>query len=120
MIIKRLSEHFLNSEFICKHCEMLPGEGIDMQLVYYLEILRHKLGDNPIRIISGYRCEAYNTKINGAKFSQHMLGKAADITIDNVSIIHIMAAANLLFYADGVGRYDSFIHVDTRGTRTRW
>lgn len=34
----------------------------------------------PIYINSGYRTEAYNKKINGAKNSQHCKGEAADIT----------------------------------------
>jgi hypothetical protein len=34
----------------------------------------------PIIVNSGYRCEALNKAIGGAKSSQHMLGEAADIT----------------------------------------
>jgi hypothetical protein len=35
----------------------------------------------PITVNSGYRCEALNKAIGGAKSSQHMLGEAADITV---------------------------------------
>jgi hypothetical protein len=35
----------------------------------------------PIIVNSGYRCEALNKAIGGAKSSQHMLGEAADITV---------------------------------------
>lgn len=34
----------------------------------------------PIYINSGYRCEELNRLVGGAKSSQHMTGKAADIT----------------------------------------
>lgn len=45
-----------------------------------LDPLREWYG-KPIKINSGYRCEALNKAIGGAKSSQHMLGEAADITV---------------------------------------
>lgn len=42
-----------------------------------LEPARMALG--PIRINSGYRCKALNTKVGGAWKSQHQFGQAADI-----------------------------------------
>ncbi len=37
----------------------------------------------PIYVNSGYRCEELNHLVGGAKNSQHMTGKAADITAGN-------------------------------------
>lgn len=45
-----------------------------------LDPLREWYG-KPIKVNSGYRCEALNKAIGGAKPSQHMLGEAADITV---------------------------------------
>lgn len=45
-----------------------------------LDPLREWYG-KPIIVNSGYRCEALNKAIGGAKSSQHMLGEAADITV---------------------------------------
>lgn len=45
-----------------------------------LDPLREWYG-KPIKVNSGYRCEALNKVIGGAKSSQHMLGEAADITV---------------------------------------
>lgn len=45
-----------------------------------LDPLREWYG-KPITVNSGYRCEALNKAIGGAKSSQHMLGEAADITV---------------------------------------
>lgn len=45
-----------------------------------LEPLRIKL-DQPVRITSGYRGPKLNKVIGGAKTSQHMEGKAADIHV---------------------------------------
>lgn len=49
-----------------------------------LEPLRADL-DRPIKITSGYRCEKLNKLIGGAKNSQHIEGKAADIRVEGIS-----------------------------------
>ena len=65
---------------------------------------------------SGFRSQQYNTKIKGAKNSQHMLGMAMDITWpgfkpnDENTEILIREAKKIGFR--GVGYYDSFIHLD--------
>jgi len=38
--------------------------------------------DEPIKIGSGYRCEALNKAVGGVSTSQHRLGQAADLCID--------------------------------------
>lgn len=45
-----------------------------------LDPLREWYG-KPIRVNSGYRCEALNEAIGGSDTSQHRLGEAADITV---------------------------------------
>lgn len=51
-----------------------------IQLVeHVLDPLRELYG-KPIRVNSAYRCEALNKAVNGSKTSDHMLGRAADIT----------------------------------------
>ena len=60
--------------------------------VNVLQPLRDWYG-KPIRIASGYRCQALNAYIGGSLNSQHMVGQAADIdTIeDNVKLFdHIL------------------------------
>ena len=44
-----------------------------------LDPLREAYG-KPIRVTSGYRCEALNKAVKGVKNSQHIKGQAADIT----------------------------------------
>lgn len=48
-----------------------------------LDPLRVALG-RPVRITSGYRSEALNDAIGGARGSQHMRGEAADIKVDGI------------------------------------
>lgn len=56
-----------------------------IRLMWRLEALRAKLGDHPIAINSGFRSVAYNKCINGATYSQHQYGTAADLRVLDVS-----------------------------------
>lgn len=60
-----------------------PSKDIEAKLQKLIEavldLLREWYG-KPIRVNSGYRCEALNEAIGGSKTSQHCLGEAADIT----------------------------------------
>ncbi|WP_415954317.1 D-Ala-D-Ala carboxypeptidase family metallohydrolase [Streptomyces sp. KLOTTS4A1] len=53
--------------------------------MWKLEAIRHKLGDNPITITSGFRSESCNTAVGGSKYSRHMYGDAADMWASTVS-----------------------------------
>ncbi len=46
---------------------------------HILDPIREAWG-KPIKINSGYRSKALNSKVGGSKTSDHMLGRAADIT----------------------------------------
>ena len=48
---------------------------------YVLEPLRVAMNE-PIKIGSGFRCEALNKAVGGVKNSQHLKGQAADLCID--------------------------------------
>jgi uncharacterized protein YcbK (DUF882 family) len=50
-------------------------------LALALEPVRLEYG--PIHISSGFRCPKHNYELDGALFSQHLVGLAADIRIDN-------------------------------------
>lgn len=59
-----------------------PDDGVraNLQLAANgMEMVRELLGE-PIRLNSGYRCEALNKAIGGAKGSAHMDGLAVDFT----------------------------------------
>lgn len=64
-----------------------------------LELVRTALGGRPIHINSGYRCEALNTRIGGARSSRHMSGLAADILCPSfgtpLEVCRAIAAAGL-------------------------
>ncbi len=67
-----------------KGIDNTPDQTITDNLTKLIEVVLDPLREwygKPIIVNSGYRCEALNKAIGGAKSSQHMLGEAADITV---------------------------------------
>lgn len=67
-----------------KGIDNTPDQTITDNLTKLIEAVLDPLREwygKPIIVNSGYRCEALNKAIGGAKPSQHMLGEAADITV---------------------------------------
>jgi uncharacterized protein YcbK (DUF882 family) len=111
----KLSAHFNSSEFDC-NCTSCDTTLIDSELIDMLEDLRSEV-NAPLKIHSGYRCEAHNKAIGGAQNSTHTSGRAADISIKDLDRLYDEACQH--FYAVGDGRNKGFIHVDTRSDKTR-
>jgi len=81
--------------------------------------------NKPISLTNAYRCKSHNKKVGGVKTSQHILGKAADIQVKGMDTDDVADTVEELMYKEiikqgGVGRYDSFTHIDIRGHRARW
>lgn len=113
-----LSPDFQVVEFACKDGsdEIL----IDLRLVHILQRIRDHFG-RPVVINSAYRTRDYNAKVGGVAGSQHVLGKAADIRVTGVAPSAVAAyAETLLPDSGGIGRYQTFTHIDTRNYRARW
>jgi uncharacterized protein YcbK (DUF882 family) len=114
--------HFTVEEFRCHSGEAYPVEWIDERLRplgVVLEKLREELGGRPVKIVSGFRSPAHNAAVGGAKQSQHMAGRAADITVDGVAPAEVHATLLSLFHAGaieigGIGLYPRWVHVDVR------
>ncbi len=122
--VTKASPNFAVREFACK------GGGDEVliceDLTAALEKIRAHFDGRPVLISSGYRDPKYNAKINGAKASQHLYGKAVDIRIPDVTPRAIAQYADSLGLG-GVGLYEykpgqkpGFCHVDTRSGRARW
>lgn len=79
-----------------------------------------------IKVLSAYRNVEYNSCIGGAKYSQHLTGKAADCTGYQVSAKKLYDIALGLrrsgFFRGGIGYYPSsnFVHIDVRGSNATW
>jgi len=122
----QLTKNFNLSEFTCNDGTKVPNEFIvnAQELANQLQILRDFLGC-AIKVNSGYRTRSYNISVGGATSSQHLLCKAADIVTDKYTPEQVYAAVELLISnkqlsIKGVGRYNSFTHIDTRKNKARW
>lgn len=113
-----LSENFKVREFACKDGSDVVF--VSAELVEILQKIRDHFG-LPVTINSGYRTPAYNKKVDGAAYSQHLYGAAADISIKGVSPKTVAAyAETLLPKSGGIGIYGNFTHVDVRAAKSRW
>jgi len=74
----------------------------------------------PLILHSGYRTPERNRTLEGAAVhSQHIVGRAADISADRASHDMVARAAEIAG-AHGLGRYDAFTHVDVGPPGRRW
>lgn len=109
-----ISRHFKRKEAACK-CGC-GWDVADIDVVKILEHIRYHF-KAPVIVNSWCRCKEYNTKIGGAKKSQHILGKAADFTVKGVSPRDVQEF--LKDWKGGLGSYENFTHVDV-GDKRRW
>ena len=84
-----------------------------LMLMWNLEGLRAKLGDQPIYINSGIRSVPYNAQIGGVIDSMHTYGLAADISVRNRSPNQVAEAAAVCGFS-GIFVYLGHCHVDLR------
>lgn len=113
-----LTKNFKVREFACRDGSDVIF--ISMDLVEILQKIRDHFG-KPVNINSAYRTPAYNKKVDGATYSQHLYGMAADISISGVSPKTVADyAETLLPKTGGIGIYGTFTHVDVRAVKSRW
>lgn len=114
---EKVGKHFKVKEFACKDGSQVVF--IDSYLVSILDILRNKIG-KPVIINSGYRTPEWNKKCNGAKYSYHMRGMAADIRVNGMSAKEIANELNAIVPNEcGIIVYDAWVHIDTRAKKYR-
>lgn len=114
---KKVSANFRVKEFACS--DGSDPIFIDSELVSVLQKIRVHFGKS-VTITSAYRTPSKNKAVGGEKFSQHLYGRAADISVSGVSPKKVAAFADKILPKGGVGTYASFTHVDVRGTKARW
>ena len=120
----RLSPHFHLRELECG-CGRCGETLVDLDHVARLEALRERLDGRSIEITSGYRCPAHNAAVGGHPASEHMAGVATDIVVGGLPPDQVADAAVEAGFS-GLGRYDTFTHVDSRdlayrgGVASRW
>lgn len=84
-----------------------------------LEDVRSHLDNRVIRINSWFRPEPWNSRVGGAKSSQHLTGKAADIRVDGLSPKEVQRRLDG-WWKGGLGYGETFTHLDNRRYRVRF
>lgn len=120
-----LSRNFSKYEFACRCCGAWE---VEPELVILCQSIRDGVGV-PLEITSGVRCQRHNRIVGGAKNSYHIprkgKGRAVDITFaqsdrrvrENILRLYVLADRA---DAGGIGLYPTWIHIDTRKSRSRW
>ncbi|GAA2611149.1 D-Ala-D-Ala carboxypeptidase family metallohydrolase [Dactylosporangium fulvum] len=89
--------------------------------MWKLQALRHALGDQPIRVTSGFRSVACNNAVGGAATSRHLYGDAADLGAGPHSLCTLAQAARNHGFAGILGPgypdHNDHTHVDGRPSR---
>ncbi|MBT11850.1 MAG: serine/threonine protein kinase [Oceanospirillaceae bacterium] len=106
-----LTEHFSRIEFRCK-CGKCDFDTVDAGLVLMLEKIRRHF-NRPVTITSACRCARHNQAVGGSTRSQHLYGRAADITVAGTQPADVADFAETL-NPGGLGRYATFTHIDSR------
>ncbi|MDA4846246.1 D-Ala-D-Ala carboxypeptidase family metallohydrolase [Hoeflea poritis] len=96
-----------------------------LPLARVLQKVRERIG-HPVVLTSVYRSPAYNAAIPGsATNSQHVQFKAADFKVsgwgtpvDWHGVVRELRDQGL--FSGGIGRYNTFVHVDVRGQNADW
>lgn len=108
-------------------CSCCGHGGLSIATLIVLETVRDHF-NAPVNVISGARCAEHNAKVGGAKRSEHLItpkepnADGADIQVKGVSPTKVYMFLKSLPYANllGIGKYRSWVHVDTRGYAARW
>lgn len=112
----KISANFSRHEFACKcGCGF---DTVDTELIMLCNMVRF-VNKGPVVVLSGCRCPAHNATKGGAENSQHLIGRAADLRVDDPDTVYEFLDRT---FPDkyGFGRYPWGVHVDSRKEKARW
>ncbi len=114
-----ISLHFTEKELKCPCC----GQNhVTKEILEVAEYLRAQCG--PLKVHSGYRCTAHNKAVGGSPRSQHMLGRALDISSPTFTPLKLYQlikrhwTLGQLPTLGGLGLYSWGVHIDVRRSDT--
>jgi zinc D-Ala-D-Ala carboxypeptidase len=89
--------------------------------MWKLQAMRHALGDQPIRVTSGFRSQACNAAVGGASSSRHLYGDAVDMGAGPHSLCKLAQQARNHGFrgilGPGYAGHSDHTHVDHRSSR---
>jgi len=105
----------------------LPPKDLWRNIIPTLRVLdemSHCLNAEMKPFTSVYRSPVYNRAVGGKSGSQHLVNKAVDVQFYGVAPRDVARVAKELreegVYSGGVGVYNTFTHIDTRGYDANW
>lgn len=113
-----LSKNFSRQEFACRcGCGF---DTVDAGLINALQQVREYFNKRVV-ITSGCRCMTHNESVGGSRMSQHLIGRAADIIVQDVDPDDVADWFDSTHPESmGLGRYSTFTHIDSRSSKARW
>ena len=115
---KQLTANFKVREFACR--DGSDPIFIAPALAEVLQSVRSHF-QQPVTVCSGYHTPGYNRRVDGAAYSQHLYGRAADIQVKGVDPKQVAAFVETIMPdRGGIGIYPTFTHIDVREKRSRW
>lgn len=108
------SLHFSEQELACRHCGVNQTTG---ELIDALEDFRALVG-GPVVVNCAYRCPEHNAAVGGVPDSQHVQGRAADVSVPGKSARDLYGLALQVPAIKGLGVADhqDYLHLDVRDT----
>jgi uncharacterized protein YcbK (DUF882 family) len=122
------SKHFSHQVDHMMACPCCGKGTLSVATLMLLEDVRVHFGV-PVTITSGARCVKYQKGLNpSAPNSKHIITKldeesqAVDFVVQGVKTSTVRTFLSKQSYAGliGVGKYNTFVHADTRGVKARW
>ncbi len=96
-----------------------------MRAMWRAEALRQRMGDQPLRVTSGFRSQSCDRQVGGSGTGQHTYGTAIDLVPANGATPSFCTIASNARYAGfggifgpGYPGHDDHTHVDTRTSRS--
>jgi hypothetical protein len=123
---KKLSTNFDWYEFESHDGAVMPEDVKKniQSLVKELEVLRLAI-NKPMKISSGYRSPEQNKAVDGKSQSYHLKGMAVDFYVPGMTTKQVRDVIERLISErkmkqGGIGKYNTWVHYDNRGTKARW
>lgn len=86
--------------------------------MWKLQAMRHELGDQPLRVTSGFRSKSCNSAVGGSPTSRHMYGDAVDLGVGAHSLCTMAVQAQNHGFNELLGPgytgHDDHVHVAHR------
>lgn len=113
-----LTKNFNRSDYMCP-CGC-GSDWVDYMLALVVQDIRDHF-NKPVILNSATRCKSHNAEVGGGEDSQHLKGKAADVVVIGVPAKKVQEyVLNKYPNTFGIGRYNTFTHIDVRKLKARW